>query len=50
MKTVATFMNMRNAGLVDPAIGTPHLGHGIVECELLTWTRSAEGIMASGLV
>ena len=26
------------------------MGHSIVECELLTGTRSAEGIMASGLV
>ena len=26
------------------------MGHSIVECELLTGTRSAEGIMASGPV
>jgi hypothetical protein len=35
---------------VDPAIGTTHLGQRIVECVLLTGTRSAEGIMASGHV
>ena len=29
---------------------TTHKGHSIVECELLTGTRSAEGIMASGHV
>jgi transposase len=35
---------------VDPAIGTTHLGQRIVECVVLTGTRSAEGIMASGHV
>jgi len=35
---------------VDPAIGTIHLGQRIVECVVLTGTRSAEGIMASGHV
>jgi hypothetical protein len=35
---------------VDPAIGTTHLGQRIVECVVLTRTRSAEGIMASGHV
>jgi hypothetical protein len=29
---------------------TPHLGHSIFECELLTGTWSAEGTMASGPV
>src|SRR4029079_14110 len=33
---------------VDPAIGTTHMCQCIVECGLLTGTRSAEGIMASG--
>ena len=40
----------RNAMPVDPAIRTTHLCHRIVECVLLTGTRSAEGIMASGHV
>src|SRR5213083_2254274 len=40
--------NARNAEPVDPAIGTTHLCQCIVECGLLTGTRSAEGIMASG--
>jgi hypothetical protein len=40
----------RNAEPVDPVIGTPHLSHCIVECELLTGTRSAKDIMASGHV
>src|SRR5262249_47952325 len=39
-----------NAEPVDPAIGTTHMCHCIVECGLLTGTRSAEGIMASGHV
>ena len=34
----------------SPVIGTTHMGQSIVECELLTGTRSAEGIMASGRV
>jgi hypothetical protein len=38
----------RNADPVDPEIGTTHLCHSTVECGLLTGTRSAEGIMASG--
>src|SRR3990170_6486155 len=38
----------RNAEPVDPAIGTTHMCQCIVECGLLTGTRSAEGIMASG--
>src|SRR6476620_12669276 len=38
----------RNAEPVDPAIGTTHMCHCITECGLLTGTRSAEGIMASG--
>src|SRR5665648_1036897 len=38
----------RNAEPVDPAIGTTHMWQCIVECGLLTGTRSAEGIMASG--
>src|SRR6478609_5409934 len=38
----------RNAEPVDPAIGTTRLCQCIVECGLLTGTRSAEGIMASG--
>src|SRR6516164_809270 len=37
---------MQNRSL--PAIRTTHLGHSIIECVLLTGTRSAEGIMASG--
>src|SRR3990172_12656891 len=40
----------RNAEPVDPAIGTTHMCQCIVECGLLTGTRSAEGIMASGHV
>src|SRR6266581_5609586 len=40
--------NARNAEPVDPAIGTTHMCQCIVECGLLTGTRSAEGIMASG--
>jgi hypothetical protein len=43
-------LTARNAEPVDPMIGTPHLGQSIDECELLTGTRSAEGIMASGPV
>src|SRR3970282_991486 len=39
-----------NAEPVDPAIGTTHMCQCIVECGLLTGTRSAEGIMASGHV
>jgi hypothetical protein len=31
-----------------PAIGTTHMCQCIIECGLLTGTRSAEGIMASG--
>jgi hypothetical protein len=38
----------RNAEPVDPAIGTTHMCQCITECGLLTGTRSAEGIMASG--
>lgn len=33
---------------VDPGIRTTHLCHRISECVLLTGTRSAESIMASG--
>ena len=33
---------------VDPGIGTTHLCHRISECVLVTGTRSAESIMASG--
>src|SRR5919109_5435196 len=33
---------------VDPGIGTTHLCHRISECVLMTGTRSAESIMASG--
>lgn len=40
----------RNAEPVDPAIGITHLCQCIIECGLLTGTRSAEGIMASGHV
>src|SRR5438034_10958488 len=40
--------NARNAEPVDPAIRTTHMCQCIVECGLLTGTRSAEGIMASG--
>src|SRR5437667_11050459 len=40
--------NARNAEPVDPAIGTTHMCQCIFECGLLTGTRSAEGIMASG--
>jgi len=43
-------LSARNAEPVDPVIGTTHLGHSIVKCEVLTGTRSAEGIMASGHV
>src|ERR1700726_4797678 len=43
-------LSARNAEPVDPVIGTTHSGHSIVKCELLTGTRSAEGIMASGHV
>jgi hypothetical protein len=39
----------RNAEPVDPAIGTTHSCQCITECGLLTGTRSAEGIMASGM-
>src|SRR5512134_2860497 len=37
-----------NAEPVDPAIGTTHSCQCITECGLMTGTRSAEGIMASG--
>src|SRR5438876_12456100 len=40
--------NARNVEPVDPAIRTTHMCQCIVECGLLTGTRSAEGIMASG--
>ena len=40
----------RNAEPVDPAIRTTHMCQGILECEVLVGTRSAEGIMASGHV
>jgi hypothetical protein len=41
---------VRNAEPVDPAIGTTHLCHRIVERALLTGTWSMESIMASGHV
>jgi len=44
----STARTARNAEPVDPVIGTTHMCQCIVECGLLTGTRSAEGIMASG--
>ena len=40
----------RNADKVDPGIGTTRMGQRIIECVLSIGTRSAQSIMASGLI
>ena len=40
----------RNADKVDPGIGRTRMGQRIFECVLSIGTRSAQGIMASGLI
>jgi hypothetical protein len=40
----------RNADKVDPGIGRTRMGQRIFECVLSIGTRSAQSIMASGLI
>jgi hypothetical protein len=40
----------RNADKVDPGIGRTRMGQRIIECVLSIGTRSAQSIMASGLI